>query len=182
MDTKKILKYLKLNESNISMVLGALVIVVLGVIVINYFKNQNAGEVKTGTSTESQPTEQPALKRGDGPVQYTVLANETLWSISVKQYGTGFNWVDIAKASNLANPDAIEVGQKLTIPDVEPKIPSVKTTNIGETNYKVVKGDSLWNIAVREYGSGYQWIKIAKANNLENPNLIHSGNTLSIPK
>jgi nucleoid-associated protein YgaU len=45
-----------------------------------------------------------------------------------------------------------------------------------------VKGDSLWKIAVRAYGDGYKWVSIAKANKLVNPNLIHSGNVLTLPR
>jgi len=51
-----------------------------------------------------------------------------------------------------------------------------------EKIYTVVAGDSLWNIAVREYGDGYAWTKIATANNLINPDLIHAGNVLRLPR
>lgn len=57
--------------------------------------------------------------------------------------------------------------------------PGVKITG---ASYTVMRGDNLWNIAVRSYGDGYQWVKIAKANNLTNPRLIHSGNVLMIPR
>ncbi len=190
LDTKAILKYLKLNESNISMVLGALVIAILGIIVINYFRNQNTPEIQTGTSTEVQETEQPTLKSGQGPVQYTVSKGESLWTIALKQYGTGYNWVDIAQASNIKNPNAIDAGQKITIPDVQPKGATVITDDNGaastevitSSTYTVVKGDSLWKIAVKVYGNGNAWTKISTANKLANPNIIHSGNLLSIPK
>jgi len=46
----------------------------------------------------------------------------------------------------------------------------------------VVKGDNLWQIALRAYGDGYQWVKIARENKLANPDLIHSGNILKIPR
>jgi nucleoid-associated protein YgaU len=54
------------------------------------------------------------------------------------------------------------------------------TTVVG--SYTVVKGDSLWSIAVKAYGDGYKWVSIAKANKLDNPNVIHAGNVLVIPK
>lgn len=171
------------------MVLGAIVIVVLGVIVINYFRS-NQGT--TTPAITSQQEEQPTVKRGEGPVTYTVTAGEDLWSIAEKQYGSGYNWVDIADANNLSNPNVIEVGQELTIPDVEPKTQTV-TETLGPTEtqqgnaiagatYTVVKGDNLWNIAVRAYGDGYKWVDIANANSLVNPGIIHSGNVLTIPR
>ncbi len=49
-------------------------------------------------------------------------------------------------------------------------------------SYTVVRGDSLWAISVRAYGDGYQWVKIAKANNLANPSIIHRGNKFIIPR
>ncbi len=64
----------------------------------------------------------------------------------------------------------------------------VKTADTGNqapitgATYEVVKGDSLWKIAVRAYGDGYQWVKIARENKLVNPNLIHPGNLLALPR
>jgi nucleoid-associated protein YgaU len=47
--------------------------------------------------------------------------------------------------------------------------------------YTVKAGDDLWDVAVAVYKDGYRWSEIAKANNLTNPNVIHSGNVLNIP-
>ncbi|HUV71729.1 MAG TPA: LysM peptidoglycan-binding domain-containing protein [Clostridia bacterium] len=46
----------------------------------------------------------------------------------------------------------------------------------------MVKGDTLWDISVRAYQDGYRWVEIAEANNLSNPNIIHPGNALTIPR
>lgn len=53
---------------------------------------------------------------------------------------------------------------------------------IDGTSYTVQKGDYLWDIAVRAYGDGYRWVDIARANNLSNPDIIHSGNVFAIPR
>ena len=50
--------------------------------------------------------------------------------------------------------------------------------------YTVVKGDSLWSIAVRAYGDGYKWTDVYAANKTiigTNPGLIYSGTELIIP-
>lgn len=48
--------------------------------------------------------------------------------------------------------------------------------------YTVVKGDCLWNIAKRFYGSGAEYKKLAAANpSIKNPNLIYPGQVLIIP-
>lgn len=183
---KNLLKKLKLNESTISMILGVLVVLVVGALVINYFRNIR--QPKTGqVSEEKPPTEEVKLE--DLPTVYKVQAGDSLWKIAEKTYGSGYNWVDIARENNLKNPNLITPGQELTLPKAEvikPKLaektsPSYEEAINGDT-YTVVKGDHLWGIAVRAYGDGYQWVKIAHENQLANPNLIHPGNTLKIPR
>ena len=171
------------------MLLGALVIVVMGVIVINYFRGQDAGDTVPGEATE-----QPRVVRGEGSVDYTVSEGESLWDIAEVQYGSGYNWVDIAEENSLSNPNMLEAGTTLTIPDVEPRTstvsgeevameaPAEEEGAIAGATYTVERGDTLWNIAVRAYGDGYRWVEIAEANSLANPNVIHAGNTLSLPR
>jgi nucleoid-associated protein YgaU len=53
-----------------------------------------------------------------------------------------------------------------------------------EANYTVVKGDSLSKIAKRFYGDAKEWRRIFEANTdqIENPDLIHPGQVLRIPR
>ncbi len=46
----------------------------------------------------------------------------------------------------------------------------------------VKKGEHLWMIAEKYYGSGYNAIDIAKANKIKNPNIIYVGQKLIIPQ
>ncbi len=173
---KKTLKDFKLNEEKISMVLGALVIVIVGILVVNYFKDRK-GETL------------PALSSNQTGKEHIVVKGETLWAIAEDSFGSGYNWVDIMTANDLKT-DKIEVGQKLTIPEVSAKEPtSTKQTITVQTDksvssdvYTVQKGDTLWKISVRAYGDGYQWTKIAKANNIQNPNLIYAGTVLNLSR
>ena len=50
--------------------------------------------------------------------------------------------------------------------------------------YVVKKGDTLFGIAEEVYGDGNQWHRVQQANPivLKNPDLIHSGLVLRIPK
>jgi nucleoid-associated protein YgaU len=172
------------------MVLGALVIIVVGVLVVNYFKDRE------GRGQITPNAEQTASQVTVGKT-YTVAKGDNLWTIAEKAYGSGYNWVDIAKANNLKNANILVEGQSLSIPDVEPKLATkVSITDQGTTvkatvkgaepitgaTYQVVKGDNLWNIAVRAYGDGFKWTLIAQANQLVNPNLIHRGNILILPR
>jgi len=181
---KALLKKLKVNESTISMVLGVLVVLVVGVLVINYFRNIRRS---SPTLEEKITVEKEAVKPEELPTVYTVKSGDCLWKIAEEIYGSGYNWVDIARENKLPNPNILISGQELKIPKAEPIKPKIaqptKTSEsiTGET-YTVVKGDNLWQIAVRTYGDGYQWVKIARENNLANPNLIHRGNILKIPR
>jgi nucleoid-associated protein YgaU len=47
--------------------------------------------------------------------------------------------------------------------------------------YQVNEGDSLWSIAEKIYGSGYNWVDLASSNKLDNPGLLSVGAQLTIP-
>lgn len=49
-------------------------------------------------------------------------------------------------------------------------------------SYTVVAGDNLWKICERAYGDGYKWSEVAKANKLENPNIIHPGDVITLAR
>ena len=76
-------------------------------------------------------------------------------------------------------PDFSDVttGASSTAPETTPDATS-------ESTYTVVKGDSLSKIAKRFYDDANQWRKIFEANRdqIENPDLIHPGQVLRIPR
>ena len=49
-------------------------------------------------------------------------------------------------------------------------------------NVTVVKGDTLWNYAVKYYGDGTKWTKIAEANGVKDPKKLQIGTILEIPE
>ncbi|OGH16811.1 MAG: hypothetical protein A3C30_00030 [Candidatus Levybacteria bacterium RIFCSPHIGHO2_02_FULL_40_18] len=116
---------------------------------------------------------------------YEVKEGDNLWTIAEREYKDGYKWTEIAKANNITNPDVIEKGMKLNLPEIavaEPKGELTAGTKITGNTYKVVEDDNLWDIAVRAYGDGYKWVDVAKANSLTNPDLIHQGNQLKLPR
>lgn len=60
------------------------------------------------------------------PTTHEVVKGENLWRIAENYYGSGYNWIDIARANHLINPDLIFVHTQLVIPDV----PARKKTSI----------------------------------------------------
>jgi len=193
---KSLLKTVHLNESTISTILGALVIVIVGVLIFNYLQQTKRTQQITQEAAQEEAqkigevtvekTEEGKIVPKELPLVYEVQAEDNLWKIAEAKYSSGYNWVDIVAANNLGNPDQIEVGQKLTLPKVEVRVPSVAekeatALSITGSSYTVQKGDSLWNIAVRAYADGYQWPKIAQANNVTNPDYIEVGWQLQLP-
>lgn len=190
-----------------NLIYGAVTVLILAVIVFLGIRtlSQNQGDINDSAVT---------VNEDQNAVEYEVAEGETLWSISEKVYGTGFNWQLIADANNLQDPNNLEAGTKLTIPNLTPTAsedeksdqamemeddksevavtvsPTVAEmmdaqkpeTTSNATEYTVVAGDSLWKIAVAQYGDGYKWTEISKANKLVNPNIIHPGNKLSLPR
>lgn len=188
-----------ISENFLSLGLGILVVVVIGALIFNYVTNRPGQSSERAASTEEQKVSgQDQKTEVSLPTKHIVAEGEDLWKISEKYYKTGYNWTDIAKENNLANPDVLLAGTELVIPNVEPKILAASTeavikeapvtgentnsTAINGEAYTVAGGDNLWKIAVRAYGDGFKWVEIAKANNLANPDMIFSGNDLKIPR
>lgn len=200
---------LKSNQSKLSLVLGALIVLVVGILIFNYF---NKGKTDLGPA---QQTEQKQQKEADVqpdklPGKYTVKEGDTLFSIAEKYYQDGYKYEEIAKSNKLVSADLIEVGQVLDIPKLETPAPSpttvqspsptpqapqpttdekgntVESTEFGpkitSNTYIVQSGDWLSKIAARAYGDIMAFDKIANANNISNPDLIEVGMVLTIPR
>lgn len=198
-EIQKLLKRYNINlsESTVSTILGVVVVLVIGLLVYNYFRinqqsNVTPGEVSTSAdeNKESGDLTTPGMSVAL-PTTHTVSVGENLWTIAEKYYASGYNFVDIAAVNRLTNKNLLMVGQKLTIPKVEVRkplamsgkiYPAVIDNKIDGNSYAVQKGDSLWTIALRSYGDGFKWVEIAKANKLAQPDWIHSGNVLVLPR
>ena len=200
---KNTLKFFKMNESAISTAMGGVVVLVIAGLIFNYFRTTNLKTWQGLLNGEGAQTSEEAPKDEKTRDTYKVVKGDDLWHIAEKYYKSGYNYVDIIKENNLPANGAIEVGMELKIPKVEAKAATVN----GETKiakqvtdkvsiekkedqkieeagaYTIVKGDSYWKIAVKEYGDGYAWTKIYQANKklFPNPNIIHSGAKIVIP-
>lgn len=194
--TKKYELPFNISESTLSMLLGGIVVILVGLIAFNFFRtqreqNENTPEPEVSISAATSGQVGGAKKAVALPAPHTVVAGETVWSIAEDYYGSGFNKADIIEVNKLSNPDVIEIGQKLTIPKVEVREKTLVNAVIDQIitdskiqggKYTIMAGDDLWDIAVRAYGDGYKWTEIARANKLANPDLIHVDNVLVLPR
>lgn len=213
----KVSQEVQSNQSRLSLILGALIVLVIGILVFNYF---NRNQADLGPSQQTQQ-EEGDISPQNLPGKYTVKEGDTLFLIAQKYYNDGYKYEELVKENNLTNPNQIEVGQVLQIPKLEvtalqpspteeaqiqpsptpqakqepsQAAPGTKGASditmtkqdwgpkITGTTYTVVEGDWLSKIAGRAYGDIYAYDRIAKVNNIENPDLIYPGTILTIPR
>lgn len=198
---------LEQNQSYLNLALGILIVLVLGVLAFNYFKQ---GSPNLGPAQQTQDNQgvkgQKDVDPKDLPGKYAVKEGDTLFKIAETYYKDGLLYPKIVEANKLASENLIEVGQVLEIPKVEVKEiqelaaePTPQASNgtngkggainqtiwgqaITSDTYTVTDGDWLSKIAGRAYGDIYAYEKIAKANNIQNPDLIEPGTVLKIPR
>ncbi|MFH1840823.1 MAG: LysM peptidoglycan-binding domain-containing protein [Candidatus Shapirobacteria bacterium] len=174
---------MKLNEVNVSTLLGLIVILVIGAIVVNFFRQGRSNSSGQADQTAADQTEESNLTNAElEPDVYTVQTDDTLWKIAQEYYHDGYAWTKIAQENQLADPNLLSAGQKLTIPAADNISGGTSDGVIEGSSYIVVGGDNLWEIALRAYGDGFRWTEIAQINNLANPGLIHPGNELTLPR
>lgn len=105
------------NQSRLSLVLGALIVLVIGILVFNYF-NKDKSEVGPSQETTTESSQED-VKPENLPGKYTVKESDTLFIIAEKYYHDGTKYSEIVKANNLTNENVIEAGQVLEIPKLE---------------------------------------------------------------
>ncbi|MGF0319178.1 alpha/beta hydrolase-fold protein [Nocardia fluminea] len=98
--------------------------------------------------------------------RYEVLAGDTLSQIALRFYGDAAISPLIATANAITDPDHMDPGRQLVIPDL--------------TRYEVLAGDTLSQIALRFYGDAAISPLIATANTITDPDHIETGHTLAI--
>ncbi len=160
---KNIFKKLKLNEGNISLAMGIVVLMVAGVLLVNYLKSNrqelalNQEENISSASTEVTTT--PELS----PSPAAITNKPTLKVTANKPTVTPTSAPTVTKA-----PES-KIAAAVAQPNQE---------------YTIAKGDNLWRIAEKAYGSGYEWKKVYEANKSSlgnNPSSIATGTKISLP-
>lgn len=186
------------------MILGGLIILVVGLLVFNYYNKNKASLGPAQQTAQVQEDVSPESLPG----KYTIKEGDTLYEVAEKYFKDGFKYNEIAKANNLTSADEITAGTVIDIPKLETmetKESKPVTTLTAEAEeplgegtgggnstiwgpkiegdtYTVVEGDWLSKIAGRAYGDIMAFEKIAKANNISNPDHIEPGQVLTIPR
>jgi len=140
---------------------------------------------------------------------YTVRPNDNYWIISQRVYGTGsyFKALQEFNREQFPNPDRLDVGDVVSVPDVAvleqsyPKLcpkrrhvaaqrrtATLASSRLGEATgekmYTVAEGDTLFDIARHELGSAERWAEILDLNRDQLGDDIHyltPGTRLALP-
>lgn len=132
------------------------------------------------------PTAPPVITPDVPKVTYhTVQPGETLWDIA-NQYGVTLD--ALVAANELLDPDALEPGQRLVIPEGEntggqdsttaEPTPDAQDEEGGQRTHTVAAGDTLWSIAL-EYDTTVD--ELARLNDLDPEGILTLGQQLLIP-
>ena len=141
------------------------------------------------------PTPAPAAVVTEAPVassdmiSYVVKAGDTVSHIARKIYGSESQWQEIAKASDLKNPDRIFPGTTLKVPVLNDnaknyqgaKVGAVKGGTEADIVFVVKAGDTLSALAETNLGHAHLWGKIFDQNReaLKDPDMLTVGQTLT---
>ncbi len=109
----------------------------------------------------------PVTGRDCGSKEYIVKRGDTLYSIAQR---SDTDVAGLADANNIADPDVINEGQGLTVPNME-------NDNEDRLEYTVVQGDTLWEIS-RKFGVSVPYL--INLNKLADPDRIFAGQILLI--
>lgn len=139
---------------------------------MNIFYGDQAAFVAYGggkaVDTKPSTPELPAPNPISGT--YTVVKGDTLSGIAAR-FGTTYQY--LAEVNGISNPNVINVGQVLKVPNAGNTVPTPSATQ-----YTVKSGDTLSGIAAK-YGTTYQ--VLAQINGIADPNKINVGQVLTIP-
>ncbi|KAL8349392.1 hypothetical protein RB601_001862 [Gaeumannomyces tritici] len=139
----------------------------------------------TTTAPTPTGTRAPVFCTAGPVVDYTVVSDDTLTTISQKMQSGICN---IVKASNLQNPNFIKLGEVLKVPTNPCKLDNVSclakpTENLscvkgGASTYTIASGDTFFLVAQK---FNLDVNALLKANQGVDPLLLEVGQTIKVP-
>jgi nucleoid-associated protein YgaU len=117
--TSSFMKSLSKYESEISSILGMLVVAALAVFIFLFIKKFMP---KPSISPVADTTQAEDLMKKDAEGTYTVKAGQGLSQVAQEVYKDGKKWKLIADANNLKPPYVLEKGQVLNIPGSDTEV------------------------------------------------------------
>jgi nucleoid-associated protein YgaU len=135
-----------------------------------------APSVQPTATPEPSPVAQKAEFVGLEEISPTPTSGPGLFE-SIKQYFFGNN-----TATESATQTDTNAGEKEALtPTTAPLMQKKETGLSSPQTYTVAEGESLWSIAQKVYGSGYNYHDIVTANKIMDPNKLLVGQQITLP-
>ncbi|MGI8419375.1 MAG: LysM peptidoglycan-binding domain-containing protein [Candidatus Levyibacteriota bacterium] len=193
-------EYLRFGESYTSLILGIIVVIIATALLLSFVHNKNSKNVNTPITQDAQNNIELSQKAHDMAQKVPNQINDKSQNTTTPAEKVTPTELPTAtpkptsapkpkttpKPSAKPKPTEVAIAKKSEpskVPVRKPiptKVPKVKTDKDNNV-WTVQKGESLWTIAEKKYNSGYNWVDIARANNLSDPSTIHAGNKLKLP-
>lgn len=124
---------------------------------------------------ETVPVSTAALRK------YVVQDGDTMERIAKRELGS-IKYVDRIKDLNPGvAPKRMQIGQKLTLPQVDEAASESGDAPRRSTQYTVKNSDTIFDIAQKVYGTAKYMKLIIEANRIEDPKRLKPGRVLTIP-
>ena len=157
---------------------------------------RSGGRISSPSATPSPPIRARARTAGvNNPASTAVTTvivkeNDSLWTIASRNLGSGLRWTELLELNPGLREDSIlQPGQKLRIParGVTVKKPASSSTRsvVSPSGFRSVlirDGDTLWDLAQEQLGSGIRWVEIRDANPGLDPGRLPVGEKILIPR
>ncbi|MBI2621700.1 MAG: LysM peptidoglycan-binding domain-containing protein [Candidatus Levybacteria bacterium] len=105
---------IRLSESYVSLILGA--VVVIGLVVVFFLLIR---ETRIQAPSDLDTTNIPQSTTPISQRTYILKEGESIWDVAVRFYGDGYRYVEIVEANKLENPDYVPPGTQLIIPNAK---------------------------------------------------------------
>ncbi len=157
------------------------------------------GYAAADDAAEAPSTPAPAAETASSAPTYTVVAGDSLWAIAEQFLGDGQRYNEIIDLNRdrpqpggytVGQRDGIDPGMVLELPTAAAPATASTSTSTTAEERTVAPGDTLWNIAADELGSGERYTEIFDASrdvaqpdgrHITDPSLIVPGWTVVIP-
>jgi hypothetical protein len=119
----------------------------------------------------------PIVNNLSSAKELRIQSGDSLWKLARLHLGRGSRWNELLAANPaISDPNRLQPGTLLVVPATELR------SRARPTSVTIHSGDSLWNLAASQLGSGAAWPCIAHANpQLRDANRLRPGQILAIP-